>query len=140
MLVLRDCFPLGSGFATYGSDQAFKHYSPLYVRFGFHHDYVLAQDTGFAMNDNFWPMLLDQFGLFGAFLYGYWLVAQLGYCLKKAPPGQPRAGALGLIAFFLISSAGNPIFTSASGVFLAIALGLTSDFFAKVTRKIERRK
>ncbi|MFV4951648.1 hypothetical protein [Lactobacillus delbrueckii] len=42
-----------------------------------------------------------------------------------------RAGALGLIAFFLISSAGNPIFTSASGVFLAIALGLTSDFLQK---------
>ncbi len=103
-------------------------------------DYTVTQETGFAMNDNFWPMLLAQFGLFGAFLYGYWLVAQLGYCLKKTPPGQPRAGALGLIAFFLISSAGNPIFTSASGVFLAIALGLTSDFFAKVTRKIERRK
>ena len=128
LIVLRDYFPLGSGFATYGSDQAFKHYSPLYVRFGFHHDYALAQETGFAMNDNFWPMLLAQFGLFGAFLYGYWLVVQLGYCLKKAPPGQPRAGALGLIAFFLISSAGNPIFTSASGVFLAVALGLTSDF------------
>ena len=131
LIVLRDCFPWGSGFATYGSDQAFKHYSPLYVRFGFHHDYALAQETGFAMNDNFWPMLLAQFGLFGAFLYVYWLFVQLGYCVKKAPPGQPRAGALGLVAFFLISSAGNPIFTSASGVFLAIALGLTSEFLKK---------
>lgn len=131
LIVLRDCFPWGSGFATYGSDQAFKHYSPLYVRFGFHHDYALARETGFAMNDNFWPMLLAQFGLFGAFLYVYWLFVQLGYCVKKAPPGQPRAGALGLIAFFLISSLGNPIFTSASGVFLAIALGLTSEFLKK---------
>lgn len=131
LIVLRDCFPWGSGFATYGSDQAFKYYSPLYVRFGFHHDYALAQETGFAMNDNFWPMLLAQFGLFGAFLYIYWLFIQLGYCVKKAPPGQPRAGALGLVAFFLISSLGNPIFTSASGVFLAIALGLTSEFLKK---------
>ncbi|MGM9906061.1 polymerase [Lactobacillus sp.] len=131
LIVLRDCFPLGSGLATYGSDQAFKHYSPLYVRFGFHHDYALAPETGFAMNDNFWPMLLAQFGLFGACLYVYWLVAQFAYCLKKVPPGQARAGALGIIAFFLISSLGNPIFTSASGVFLAVALGLTSDFLQK---------
>lgn len=124
LVVLREYFPGGSGFATYGSDQAFKHYSPLYVRFGFNHDYALASETGFAMNDNFWPMLLAQFGFFGALLYAYWLALQLLACLKKAAPGYPRAACISLVAFFLISSLGNPIFTSASGVFLAAALGL----------------
>lgn len=123
-IVFKDYFPFGSGFATYGSDQAFKHYSPLYTRFGFHHDYALASETGFAMNDNFWPMILAQFGLLGCLCYFYWLCKQFAACWRLTA-GVAQAACLSLQAFLVISSLGNPIFTSASGVMLASVLGLS---------------
>lgn len=64
-------FPLGAGFGAYGSNMARVHYSPLYDQYGFTHMYGMGEDTEEVsfLNDNFWPMIMGQYGWFGVVLY-----------------------------------------------------------------------
>ena len=59
-------FPLGSGFATFGTDAAYKYYSVLYQEYGFNSIWGLSQQYGFFSHDTYWPAIFAQFGLFGA--------------------------------------------------------------------------
>ena len=65
---LQRYFPLGSGFATYGTDAAAKYYSKLYVEYGFQHVYGLAQGDAKFAHDTYWPAIMAQFGIIGTVL------------------------------------------------------------------------
>lgn len=65
---VRRFFPIGSGFATYGSEMAARFYSPLYLEYGFSHIWGLASDNLKFANDSFWGEILGQFGLIGTSL------------------------------------------------------------------------
>ena len=123
-VVMKRYFPLGSGFATYGSDQAFKHYSPLYREFGYNNIYMLSEDTGYVANDNYWPMMIAQFGLVGVIAYLCLLYKQFYYVMKLQMPSEPKITAVALLSVMLIGSTGNAVYTSASGLLMYILLGL----------------
>ena len=55
-------FPIGSGFGTYGSDIAGKHYSALYYRYGFASRSVLLYGDRTALDDAYLAMIMGQFG------------------------------------------------------------------------------
>ena len=59
-------FPLGAGFGTYGSDTAAKHYSPLYIQYGFATREVLTYGSHSTLNDVYLGMVFGQFGWIGA--------------------------------------------------------------------------
>ena len=117
-------FPLGSGFATYGSDQAFKNYSILYKEFGYNDIYWLSEKAGYAANDNFWPMIIGQLGYIGALLYGALLAIQFKYIINNRVNKEEKLIQLVLFILLLISSLGNAIFTSVSGMMVYICVGL----------------
>ena len=85
-------FPLGAGFATYGSNMAAVHYSPLYYSYGFHLRKALTVfDDGYGpttyLNDAYLGMIVGQFGIIGLLLIVY-LFVKLGknvFCRSKAP-------------------------------------------------------
>ena len=58
-------FPVGSGFATYGSEMAKRFYSPVYSYWGFEKFYGLSPSNGSCLNDNYMAMILAQFGFVG---------------------------------------------------------------------------
>ncbi|MTB65141.1 hypothetical protein GGG87_09055 [Streptococcus sp. zg-86] len=124
IVVMTRYFPIGSGFATYGSDQAFKNYSRLYYEFGYHYIYYLSPGNGAVANDNFWPMLIAQFGIIAVFLYLYLLYAQLKYVLTHSLDDKYKVAAIALLSFLFITSLGNAVYTSASGVLAYIMTGL----------------
>lgn len=62
-------FPLGSGFATFGSDQAARNYSRLYYQYGFNSLFGMNTKDGSFLSDTFWPMAIGQFGWIGSILY-----------------------------------------------------------------------
>lgn len=53
------CFLLGSGFATFGSDQAARNYSRLYYQYGFNSLFGMNTKDGSFLSDTFWPWQLD---------------------------------------------------------------------------------
>ena len=75
-------FPLGSGFATYGSNMAATHYSPLYVEYNFELYKRLGRidpnnPTSTFLNDVYLGMILGEFGFLGLlmliiFIYEMW--------------------------------------------------------------------
>ena len=121
--ILRDCFPFGTGFGTYGSDVAGSSYSPVYVRYGFLQNSELQPGSAF-FSDTFWPMILGQTGFGGTVFY----TAALGLLFAKALRirrihRNAYAAVLFLLAYLLISSTSEPTFCNTVSIPPAMILG-----------------
>ncbi len=65
-------FPLGSGLATFGSNIAAEHYSPLYVEYGFRGIKALAGNNALGtklLNDVYLGMIFAEYGVIGTILF-----------------------------------------------------------------------
>lgn len=80
---MKQYFPLGSGFATFGTYQAFMNYSPLYRLYGMNRVYGLAENDGSMASDGYWPAIIAQFGVFGTILMIILLINLFKYIMKK---------------------------------------------------------
>lgn len=69
IITANSYFPLGSGFATFGSEMAHRYYSKLYIKYGFNNIWGLSQDNDYFMNDNFFATIIAQYGWIGFALY-----------------------------------------------------------------------
>jgi hypothetical protein len=69
--IVKEYFPFGTGFATYGSSGAAEHYSKLYYHLGFSNRWGMTEDNTLFLNDNYLPMIFGEFGLFFALLFLY---------------------------------------------------------------------
>ena len=67
--IANDYFPVGTGFGTFGSYFSGVSYSPLYYMYGINDAYGLVKGKTFFLSDNFFPLLLGQFGYIGTILY-----------------------------------------------------------------------
>ena len=118
-------FPFGTGFATFGGQEAFDNYSVLYERFGFENIYGLSRSTGFFANDNYMAMILAQNGFIGLILY----ILLLFFIFKKInirPFDSKKIKVLVVAALLMmyVSSIATGIFKSAIGVFLACVISI----------------
>lgn len=82
--VANDYFPLGTGFATYGSavTAQIDNYSPLYYMYGLSTVWGLAPGAASFLSDTFWPTVLAQFGYFGLIAFVALLIALFVMCYK----------------------------------------------------------
>lgn len=100
--IAKDHFPLGSGFATFGSYTSFVHYSKLYNIYGLSNTYgFLTSSYQYGM-DSYVSMLFAQFGFFGGFLYFVMLLAIVLNLIKDVLPDKKRS--IELLALFLLTS------------------------------------
>lgn len=65
VVTAKKYFPLGAGFAAYGTAIARDTYSMLYDRYGFSEYYGLSREMGDFLTDGFWPAILGEFGFIG---------------------------------------------------------------------------
>ena len=157
-LVMRDHAPIGSGFGTYGSAEAGKHYSPVYVKYGFN-DHFFVRDVRDVentmrlihedeeimaryqlnpewwlhresyMNDHFWPIIFGQGGYLGTAAF----LATLAVLVKKIFALEKinlfaYVGVLYAFVYLLISSTAEPAFHNALAVPLAVVTGMAFAF------------
>lgn len=77
--MLKDYFPFGSGFGTFGTDASGLYYSPIYYKYGLNYVFGCSPndygtETSFFM-DTFYPVILGQFGIIGTILFiKFWLI------------------------------------------------------------------
>ena len=69
--VAKDFFPIGAGFATFGTDMAAKYYSRLYYKYDFDIIHGLDPRNPIFAHDTYWPAILGQFGIIGFILVLY---------------------------------------------------------------------
>ncbi|SFC09675.1 hypothetical protein [Streptococcus equinus] len=124
IVILKRYFPIGSGFATYGSDQAYKNYSKLYYEFGYNNIYYLRPGNGIVANDNFWPMIIGQFGIFGFFAYISMILLQFKFVFSSKMDDKIKVIVISLLVFVFITSLGNAVYTSATGMLIYITAGV----------------
>lgn len=127
-VTINSHMPTGTGFATYGSDMAAKFYSPLYEEYGFNTYWGMSSQSGQFLNDNYWPMVIGQFGYIGLILTIF-LYLNILKLLQNGVKGYSTRilVATGCI-YIAIHSLGSASLTSSMGVLLffifAIAAGM----------------
>jgi len=139
--ILKDFFPLGSGFASFATYASDMRYSKIYADAGLSpvknpptaHEWLPASDS-------YYPSLA-QFGIVGIVLYlTFW--AYIGWLifakLRKRQEIQPLVVALILTSFVFIENIFDSFFTSNNGVFMMMFLGIL--FSKPNTDSIRRRK
>lgn len=121
-------FPLGSGFATYGSSQAAKSYSELYLNYGFTKYWGMGiGDNSFYLHDSYFPMLIGQFGYIGSFLYFVFYKKFFSEITRLNSVNTKCAMLLGFI-MMLALNLGQGGFSSTTGVMLMIGFAVTFRF------------
>lgn len=75
--VMKDYFPFGAGFATFGSSASAKYYSPLYFSYGLNNIYGFFNINKGAnyISDTFWPILFAETGIFGTLFYILFIIS-----------------------------------------------------------------
>lgn len=57
-----NCFPFGSGFASFATYMSGAYYSPLYYEYGLNSVWGLMPANPSFVSDSFWPAVIAQFG------------------------------------------------------------------------------
>ncbi|MDR1919533.1 MAG: O-antigen ligase domain-containing protein [Tannerellaceae bacterium] len=124
--ILRDYFPLGSGFATYATYSSGLYYSHIYADYGIDGVWGMTKEYYNFIADTYYPSLA-QFGVLGILLYAtFWV-----YILRKAYLFYRARGNIHyftvvvmLVGFFGIEGTTDSTFTTHRGFFLLMMLGL----------------
>lgn len=120
LIVAQRYFPMGAGFGTYGSNAAKVYYSPLYYEFNFNYVWGLSPQFGHILNDNFWPMIVAQFGVIGLTFYMVFLGAMTKDLFSRNMNKDWVISGTTLISFLLLSSMGANVITGVLGVLIII--------------------
>ena len=156
---MRDHAPIGSGFGTYGSAEADKHYSAVYEKYGFNDHYpvrdvrnventmrLIREDEELMaryqsnpewwlynesyMSDHFWPIIFGQGGYLGTAVFLFVLAVLLKKCLSVVKHDlHAYVGVLYAFVYLLISSTAETAFHNALAIPLAVVVGMV---FARV--------
>ena len=115
-------FPLGSGFATFGSDQAARNYSRLYYQYGFNSLFGMNTKDGSFLSDTFWPMAIGQFGWIGSILY-ILIYVRIFFSFKWMNlNSEQKAFLYAGYMQYIIHAVGSAILSAPAGMIGAIAL------------------
>lgn len=81
--IIKNNFPFGIGPGTFGSPIAKLFYSPVYIDLGYNNFYGMSEDETLFLNDNFWPMVLVQYGVIFLVFYIFFFYKILSNFFSK---------------------------------------------------------
>ena len=124
---MQEFFPLGAGYATFGTEQAARYYSPLYYRYGMNTFWALAEG-GSELTDCYWPAVGAEFGVFGLLIMVV-LVVVFSMTLIRLSGTDKYALVVAIVyvIYLLISSTATGIYTAYT------TTGFTTALIALIT-------
>lgn len=129
-IIGNDFFPFGTGFGTYSSYFSGKYYSWVYEVYGIENVYGISKIYWGFIADQFWPMVLGQFGYFGliafiTIIYKYIMlfIVNLKSSMNLRQKQFMYVSLLGLL-LLLIDSSSDAIFTQNRAVVIFSLFGL----------------
>ena len=120
--LMKECFPIGTGFATYGSYAASKYYSVLYYRFGFNNYFGMSDLDSQFLTDNFWPIIIGEFGFLGFIVYLIILYNIFKYLWYECNSDEKKAIFLSIFAIMCFNSTGSSSFVHYTAITYAMIL------------------
>lgn len=122
-------FPLGSGFATFGTYMSGVYYSPLYYSYGLSAVWGLIPGKVEFVSDCFWPAVVAQFGFIGLIVILVCIVSMFISYAKGCRCGRISFAAMACIPFYLlIASTSEASFFNFYTVFYAIVMAALSRY------------
>ena len=118
-------FPLGSGFATYGSEMAQRYYSQLYDLFGWRNSWGFGPDSTF-LNDNFFASIIGQFGWIGFAVYLYAMFRLFMMVNSKLVKKRIKITGIATVLTMLAVMIGSASVKSMMGICTFVVLGLVA--------------
>jgi hypothetical protein len=106
----KNYFPLGSGFATYGTAIAQQYYSPLYYTYNFSKYWGLGSDFSAFLTDNYWPAVMGEFGFFGLILMAVLLISVIKHSISFTDNKYSKLCVVFGFASLLVSSIASSSF------------------------------
>lgn len=124
--IMKDYFPIGTGFGTYASAEAAKVFSPVYEIYNFEYLLRFEQNRQWLhfLNDSFWPIIFGQTGVIGTFAY-VCTMGKLFFNSWKLQDGEAHmfTAILYIWIYILICSLAEPAFNNSVAVPLAVLMG-----------------
>lgn len=123
--ILKDYFPFGTGFASFGSYLSGVNYSPVYSMYGISSIYGMTVNNFEALSDNYWPMVIGQTGFLG-FMAQLFIWRGIWICVRKYKDVDSKVfiSGIGVLVFLIISSTSESAMVNPIGIALAIVLGV----------------
>jgi len=136
--IAMDYFPLGIGFATFGSHFSMVYYSSVYYLYGINNVWGLVEGQVSYASDVFWPMILGQFGFVGLIAY----VLFIFVLYRKIQDGYSKneknlyISKIICLTYLLISSTSESAFVNSIAIPLALVIGINNyDYIDEKTEK-----
>jgi len=121
--VATDFFPFGAGGGTFGSAVSKMNYSDLYYNLGFVGRWGLTDTDDRFLSDNFWPMIIAQYGVLGLLIVLVIYVMILRNLLRYwAPNFRLSIGIAMILGNLALSTLGSAILIGNIGVIMITAL------------------
>lgn len=144
LYLLKDCFPLGSGFGTFASSISGEYYSNVYSKYHIAGVNGLIQGHTNYIADTFPPYIYGQFGIAGAITYFLLLLQLIKYQFKRIRSYDKVIGFLFLWIYIFVACSAESFLTNASGaqaaVVLAVYIGLDGDKTPEANIQYTRRE
>ncbi len=120
--IASEFFPIGSGFATFGTVASVKSYSKAYSKVGLSSRFGFREGQASWVGDGGWATQIGQFGVIGTILYV--CMIYFVYCsVKKRINGNINfLPYVSIFIYMLISSTSEIAFSSNFAILLALAL------------------
>lgn len=104
-------FPLGIGFATFGSHISVIHYSSIYYKLGYDVLDGMGPLTAAYLNDSFWPIVIAQTGFLGLISFIILLIYLIKIIFTIKDKNRYRyIGLLSIISYMLLASTAETSF------------------------------
>ena len=126
LIIMRDYFPLGTGFGTFASHSAAINYSPVYIKYGFNSIWEVSSSNPNAfLDDTFWPIIFGQTGAIGTIAY-VTVICFIAHKIQYINELDRRKylAAVFALVYLMISSIAEPAFNNSVSVPLGFILGL----------------
>ncbi|MCD2492277.1 hypothetical protein LQE92_06485 [Lacrimispora sp. NSJ-141] len=117
-------WPLGCGFATFGSSLSVTNYSIIYQNLGYGYINGLSKETAAFLNDGFWPIMLGQFGIIAFLLFLYIVYLLFKIVFRHKIDSTYFISELSILGFMLITSLGETSYFSPYAIIYFIFFGL----------------
>lgn len=125
-------FPLGAGYASFGTNMSVRSYSTIYNQLGYNTIYGMGGGNAAYLNDGLWQAVIGQFGWIGLALF-VWLIIlflRIAFKFKAERVGFFTYDAIiSLNLFFVISSLGEMAYFApfALLMFMVMAMIVTEN-------------
>lgn len=122
--IANDYFPIGSGFATFGTNMSGKFYSKAYIEYGLSNRYGFTPTAHSFAGDGGWATIIGQFGYIGTLCYLVIIIMMCKCYINKKTIIAHLLPLICLMEYFLISSTNEPAINNSYILFIGLFIAL----------------